>query len=61
MSAHNQAVQCATTRIVIDGYEKQIKRLEKRLAAVEREARLLREMNSTLKSSSYMRVERKSA
>ena len=50
MSAHNQAVQCATTRIVIDGYEKQIKRLEQRLRHAEEEVHNLRKIVNTFET-----------
>ena len=57
MSAHNQAVQCATTRIVIDSYEKQIKRLEQsagrleqRLLHAEEEVHNLRKIVNTFET-----------
>ncbi len=50
MSGHNQAVQCATTRIVIDSYEKQIKRLEQRLRHAEEEVHNLRKVVNTFET-----------
>ena len=50
MSGHSQAVQCATTRIVIDGYEKQIKRLEQRLRHAEEEVHNLRKIVNTFET-----------
>ena len=50
MSGHNQAVQCATTRIVIDSYEKQIKRLEQRLRHAEEEVHNLRKIVNTFET-----------
>ena len=50
MSGHSQAVQCATTRIVIDGYEKQIKRLEQRLRHAEEEVHDLRKIVNTFET-----------
>ena len=50
MSAHNQAVQCATTRIVIEWYEKQTKYLEHRLRHAEEEVHNLRKIVNTFET-----------
>ena len=50
MSAHNQAVQCATTRIVIEWYEKQTKYQEQRHRHAEEEVHNLRKIVNTFET-----------